>query len=476
MNLFTICYLILFLFLGGCHRPVSHGEIRFALSQPPLNLDPRYATDAVSERINHLLYRSLVAFDSHSRPIPDLATWVEDSPTHFRFSLVSDSIRFHDKEVLTSRDVAATYRSILELKDSPHSAEFSNILEIRSLDDRTLDFYLKRPDKDFPSRMVLGVMPALLITQGHDFSHHPVGCGPLKFVSWQNALVLERLGDQQRFVLQDVKDPTVRVLKLVRGEVDLLQGDLPPEMVAYLKGIKTIQVKEIPGSNFSYMGFNAQDPVLNDVRVRKAVALSIDRQAILRYAMVGGSREAGAILPPEHWAGNADLIAYEYDPVSAKELLREAGVGLPLKLVYKTSTDPQRVRLATIMQSQMQAAGIDLEIRSLDWGTFFNDIKRGDFQLYGLTWVGIRTPEIYRLAFHSEDVPPRGSNRGGYSDPVLDKLIDEEDWQGATRRIHEQLPYVPLWYEGQFVAMRSGLKDFAPRADGNWDSLATIHY
>lgn len=127
-----------------------------------------------------------------------------------------------------------------------------------------------------------------------------------------------------------------------------------------------------------------------------------------------------------------------------------------------------------MMQAQMQAAGIRLEIRSLDWGTFFDDVKHGKFQLYGLTWVGIKTPEIYRLVFHGDSVPPAGANRGRLNDARLNAMIEAGNWPAVTARVHELLPYVPLWYEGQFAAMRKGLQGYSPAPDGNWDALATI--
>ena len=134
------------------------------------------------------------------------------------------------------------------------------------------------------------------------------------------------------------------------------------------------------------------------------------------------------------------------------------------------------MRFATILQAQMAKAGIDLEIRSLDWGTFFSDIKQGNFQLYGLTWVGINTPEIYTKAFGSQSAPPNGFNRGRYADAALDQLFAEENWQAATARIRQQLPYIPLWYEGQFAAMRKSISNYNAKPDGNWDDLGTISY
>lgn len=471
---FALAALMTCLALAGCSRPAERTEIHFAIAQAPLTLDPRYATDAASERVNRLIYRPLVDFDTHYRPIPALASWQCPDALHCRFTLGQEGRIFHDGSRLTAEDVAATYNSLLALKNSPHTAEFANIAVVKAADENTVDFTLKAPDAQFPARLIVGILPAKLIAQGHDFARHPAGSGPLKFVAWNRTLVLQRISDQQRIVLEEVRDPTVRVLKLLRGEADLLQGDLPPELVAHLKKQPEVQVREVPGTNYSYLGFNLQDPLLANVTVRRAVALAIDRDTIVRQALVGGSRAATAILPPEHWAGNPALKPYPYEPELAKALLQQAGVQLPLKLVYKTSTDAQRVRLATILQAQMRPAGIELEIRSLDWGTFFDDVKHGKFQLYGLTWVGIKTPEIYRLAFHSASVPPAGANRGRLQDAELDGLLDSQNWQAATTRIDVLLPYAPLWYEGQFAAMRRTITNYTPAPDGNWDALASI--
>lgn len=485
----TELILACFLLLTACKQSadtslnaqVEAAPIRFALAQAPLNLDPRYATDAASERVNRLLYRSLVDFDAQSKPVPQLADWKRISPTQYRFTLIQPTQKFHHGKALTTGDIAATYGSFMQLKNSPHSAEFANIARIEVIDAASIDFYLKQADPQFVAKLIIGILPEDLLASAHDFSHVPIGNGPLKFKAWQNKLLLQRLSDHQLIELSEVRDPTVRVLKLIRGEADILQGDLPPELVKYLQTLDHIKVETSPGSNFSYLGLNLQDAHLKNRLVRQAIAHAIDRQAIIRQVLVPGSREAAAILPPEHYTNQSRYAAYDYDPTLSKQLLQKAGVTLPLKLVYKTSTDAQRVRLATIMQAQMRPAGIALEIRSLDWGTFFEDVKQGKFQLYGLTWVGIKTPEIYAKAFGSAQLPPNGFNRGRFSDPELDALLmsnhldaTEASWQAVTQRIHAQLPYVPLWYEGQFVAMRDDIQHYAPKADGNWDDLTRI--
>ena len=453
---------------------MSHEDsIKFAVAQAPLNLDPRYATDAASERVNRLIYQSLVDFDASSKPVPSLASWVQITPQEYRFSLNKQRASFHHQQPLNASDVKATYDSFAQLKNSPHAAEFANIAAIQVVDHDTVVFQLRQADLHFPEKLIIGILPTGLIKQEHDFSHAPVGNGSLQFVSWDNKLVLQRVTDKQIIELIEVKDPTVRVLKLLRGEVDLLQGDLPQELVKYLQSKPELNVISNIGSNFSYLGFNFQDAQLKNLKVRLAVAHAIDRQAIIDKAMVADSRAATSILPPEHYT-SIKLAPYDYNPALAKQLLVEAGIKLPLKLVYKTSTDAQRVRLAAVIQAQMAAAGIDLEIRSLDWGTFFDDVKQGKFQLYGLTWVGLNTPEIYTKAFSSHSFPPNGFNRGRFVDAALDNLLANEDWPAVTKRIHEQLPYVPLWYEGQFASMRSNIKNYTPEPNGNWDNLTVI--
>ena len=461
----------------------SAPEIVFAISQAPLNLDPRYASDAASERLNRLLYQSLVDFDIHTQPQPSVASWQQLNPLSYQFTLNEKRRHFYypasagakaKTRKLTAYDVKATYDSITSITDSPHSAEFSNLKNIIVANERTVLFYLNAPDRHFPAKLLLGILPAELVKSQHDFARLPVGSGPLVLLDSHNKWRLQRLDDGQQISLIEVKDPTVRMLKLVHAEVDLIQGDLPPESVRYLQAKPGLTVKTAVGVNFSYLGLNMQDPQLKKLKVRQALAHAIDRQAIIDKAMLRHSRLGGAILPPEHYAQQQTLPAYAYDPALARRLLQEAGVSLPLRLVYKTSTDAQRLRLATIMQAQMRVAGIDLEIRSLDWATFFAEIKQGNFQLYGLTWVGVKTPEIYAQAFASDSVPPKGFNRGRYQDAELDKLLSTDDWQAVTQRVHQQLPYIPLWYEGQFAAMQKGMQNYSPKADGNWDDLATI--
>lgn len=480
---------LLVLGLAGCSQSDDHA-LRFGLASSPINLDPRFATDAASTRINRLLYQRLVDFDEQLRPRPSLAEWQQLSPTHYRFHILLGMATFHDGTALTAEDIKATYDSLLDpATASPHRAGLSMIAAIEVVDEQTVDFRLHKPDPLFPGRLVIGILPAERVANQHPFSRQPVGSGPFEFVAWpeEGRLRLQRLEDGQTLSFITVKNPTVRVLKLLRGEIDMLQNDLPPELVNYLAGQTGIQLKKAPGSNFTYLGFNLQDPDTGRLKLRQAIAHAIDRPAIIEYVMGGAATPASALLPPDHWAGNPDLEPYAHDPARARVLVKEAGYigGQRPQLVYKTSSDPFRVRLATVIQQQLAEVGIDVELRSYDWGTFYGDIKAGRFQMFSLSWVGIKTPDIFRYVFHSTAVPPKGANRGRYVDKVADQLIETAEGERALddqaeiyarlqARLLEQLPYVPLWYENHVFAARQGIEGYTVARDGNYDGLIHV--
>ncbi|MGD2111913.1 MAG: ABC transporter substrate-binding protein [Gammaproteobacteria bacterium] len=489
LSLACLLTALLVLSLTGCTQPADD-VIRFGLSSAPANLDPRFATDAASVRINRLLYERLVDFDEHSRPIPSLASWEALSPVHYRFTLRPGVHRFHDGQPLSADDVAATYRFILDPANaSPHRSTLQLIERVAVIDARTLDFHIKRTDPLFPGFAVMGILPAEGIRNAHPFHEKPLGSGPFAFAGWPEPgrLCLTRLADGQRFEFLRIGDPTVRVLKLLRGEIDLLQNDLSAEMLAYLGSRNGIKLMRRPGSNFSYLGFNLQDPVTGQPSVRRAIAHAIDRQSIIRYLLGGGARTAAALLPSGHWAGNPALVPPAHDPQLARKLLEQAGYDRehPLRLQYKTSTDPLRVRIATVIQQQLRAVGIEMTLSSYDWGTFYGDIKAGRFQLYSLAWVGIKTPDIFRYAFHSRSLPPQGANRGRLADARTDALIEAAEnaptlagqaraWRQVQARLLQLLPYIPLWYEDHVVAVREGLAGYRLAGDGNYDGLRFV--
>ena len=484
---------------------LSEKAIHFGLTSAPVTLDPRYATDATSSRINRLIYQRLVEFGPDNKPMPGIAVWKQLGDKHYRFVLVNSPdndeyqslnsqsptnvSRFHHGKLLTAYDVKATYDTILDKSTaSPHRNALKHIERIEVIDQQTVDFHLTQTEPLFPSFLAIGIMPADLIKSGHSFNQNPVGSGAFKFSHWpfDGQLFLRRQSDHQLFEFLKVKNPTVRVLKLLRGELDLIQNNLPPEHIAFLKKEPGIHFLTQIGSNYSYLGFNLQDNDTGQIQLRQAIAYGLDRNKIIQYALGNAAKKANGFFPAQHWAG-ADLVDYDYDQIRAVALMSELGYSdnKRLQLTYKTSSDPFRIRIATIIQSQLKDIFIDMDIRSYDWGTFYGDIKNGQFQLYSLTWVGIKTPDVFRNVFHSESLPPSGANRGRLMNATIDKMIETaEQEQDLTKQaklyrllqqeLHQTLPYVSLWYEDNIAFFRNNIQGYQVSQDGNYDGLKWV--
>jgi len=489
-KLFLHCVVLILLcsVIAACDKS-SDASIRFGLSNMPVKLDPRFATDAASYRVSRLLYQSLVDFDDSKKVIPAIASWEQLSPMRFRFVL-NESVRdFHNGTALTSADVKSTYESVLDKDNaSPHRASLTLIDKIQTPNAKTIDFTLNRADPLFPSYLVIGILPKNLMDNNQDFNRNPIGSGVYRFVDWpeDGILNIQRVQDKQLVRFIHVPNPTVRVLKLMRGEIDMLQNDLPPELINFLAKKDAITIQKQQGTNFAYLGFNLENKTTRDIAIRKAIAHGIDRDEIIKYVFGQSARKANALLPPDHWAGNNKLVAYEYDVGKAKQLLAKAGYQKnSITLTYKTSNDPFRIRVATILQAQLAKIGIKVKIMSFDWGTFYGDIKNGRFQLYSLAWIGIKTPDIFRYAFHSQAMPPNGANRGRFNDPVVDELIERAEKQTSYQQqaiyysqlqaeLLAKLPYIPLWYEDHFFISYDNIKNYTLPADGNYDGLITV--
>ncbi len=491
LPLFVISFFCLLCVTACTDQPDSKNPvISMALASGPVNLDPRFATDATSERVNRLLYARLTELDDASLPVASMASWQMLSATHYRFTLLPGRRPFLSGRLPQADDVVASYRYVLDAKNlSPHRQSISLIQTVRAVDEQTVDFELGYADPLFPAYLAIAILPQELISAGHDFKTLPGGSGNFELVETdgQHNVLLKRREDGRLIRLQQVKDPTVRVLKLLNHEVDLLQNDISPEISRYLRNHSGIKALQGRGTNFTYIGFNMNDSATGNPLIREAIALAIDRQSIIDFVFNGEAQLAEAIFPADHWAGNNMLLPRTFNPDRSRQLLLSAGFDQqnPLQISYKTSSDPFRIKLATVIQSQLKQAGIEVTIQSYDWGTFFGDIKAGNFQMYSLSWVGIKTPDIFNYVFHSASLPPAGANRGRYNSARVDSLLDSirqqqtlQQQQPVFRQVqqilHDELPYIPLWYEDQKAFMSERISGYHVSADGNYDALNDV--
>jgi peptide/nickel transport system substrate-binding protein len=487
--------------VAGCsgETPPDPGTLVVGLEANPTNLDPRMATGATAVRILPLLFSSLLHLDASGRPAPELAvSWETPSPTTYVLRLRRGA-RFHDGTELTAADVKYTYDWMRDPKNhSPNQGALAVLDAVEAPDEATVRFTLREPFASFLQNLTLGIVPAHL-GDAKDFADAPVGSGPFRWVEWLpgERLVLsafdgawEGRAPLDRVVFRIVANETTRLLEARRGRIDLLWNNVPPYAVPFLRESPGLSVTTRPGITYQYLGFNLSDPVLADGRVRRAIAHAVDRDRIIRALFLGLARPASTLLAPENWAHAADVPTYAHDPGLARRLLDEAGFplrpdGARFALSYKTSTDRQGIEVADLIAEDLAAVGIRVERRSFEWGTFYGDIKGGNFQLYSLRWVGITDPDQLHYIFHSASVPPAGANRGRYANAEVDRLLDASRREfdpgarkaqlvAAQRQIAADCVYVSLWYPDDVFALASRFEGFEAYPGGQYTSLKRV--
>jgi peptide/nickel transport system substrate-binding protein len=482
---------------AGClHRPTADPEVLVVgITSGPNNLDPRVGTDDVSGKTAQLIFNNLMTLDEHLRVSPDLAERLDNPDPLTYVVALKQRVPFHDGHELTSADVVYTFRSLLDPSFvSPRKGAFRMVESIEARDRYTVVFRLKEPFGSFPVNLVIPIVPD---GAGPAFGNHPIGTGPYQFVSYatDDRIELARFdryfGGQPRnrgLLLRIVPDDIMRGLELQKGTMDVVVNDLAPDIVHQLGRDADLQLVQAPGVDYQYIGVNLRDAVLGDKRVRQAIAHAIDKDAIITYLRRGLAVHATGILPPVSWAFAPSVPEMRYDPALARALLDQAGYPDPdgdgpeprLHLSLKMSNVEFNRLQASVIQENLRAVGIALDVRTYEFATLYADVLKGNFQLYFLQWVGgaVADPDILRRVFHSTQVPPSGFNRGYFNNERVDRLLDQaaaatDDGQrrqlyGAVQAIvADEQPYISLWCKTNVAVARRSLAGFhiLPTAD-----------
>lgn len=500
-RLWLACALVLAIAQFSCARKPDANTLVMIIESSPNNLDPRVGIDAQSERIDGLLFDNLVVRNQHLSVSPGLAqSWEVRNPTTYVFHLRA-KVKFCDGRPLTSRDVKWSYDSLIAGKvHSAKAATYRPVASIEAPDDATVIFRLKQPWAALlwnVSAPGMGIVP---YGSGAEMAQQPVGSGPFQFVSGEldKEVVIERNPnywgepaklDRVRFAV--VPDTTTRALELRKGSADLAinEFDFYPEIVSALQREAGLKVLHGPGTRLGYMAFNLRDPILQNLRVRQAIAYAIHRQPLIHYLLRDLARPAASVLPPESWASDSQVATYSYDPETARRLLDAAGYpavnGIRFHLTMKTSTEESSRAMAAVFQQQLREVGIALDIRSYEFATFFSDVTHGEFQIYSLRWVGgNEDPDIFEYAFDSARIIPNGANRQYYSNPRIDQLIAsaqtevdqssrKRDYDEIQQILAEDLPYIDLWYFDNEVVYSRRVGNLELNPSGNYDFLKT---
>ncbi len=487
------------LLLLSCSAKPDANTLVMIIESSPTNLDPRVGIDGQSENIDSLIFDNLLSRGENLNVAPGLANrWDTPDPLTYVFHL-HPGVRFHDGRPLTSRDVKWTFDSLLQGKvRSTKSSAYRFVDHVDAPDDQTVTFHLKQQDATLLWNLSDGAIGIVPFGSGEEMTRHPMGSGPFKFVSAETDrdVILERndlyWGERAKLArvrFAVVPDSTTQALELRKGSGDASINALTPDTVLTLSRDPNLTVERAAGTRLAYLGFNVCDPILKDVRVRQAIAYAIDRGPMIEYLWRGQAQPARSLLPTQSWAYNGSVAAYDHDLVKANQLLDAAGYpvvnGVRLHITMKTSTDENTRLMVAVMQQQLREVGIALDIRSFEFATFFADVQHGAFQMYGLRWIGgNEDPDIFEYAFHSSKFPPNGANRGFYSNPLLDALIDQARqatdpgvrkarYAEAQRILADDVPSINLWYLDNVLVHTNRVRSVKLNPSGNYDFLRT---
>lgn len=456
------------------------------------SFDPRFLINNHEEKMSRLLVPGLTSIDRLSlEPLPELAASIEQVGELTWDAVLRPGLRFSDGTPVTAHDVAYTFMSTLDpATRSPQRGGIAErFREVEAVDATRVRFHLVTPVATLLSDLEFGVISAAAAQRARP---EVIGAGAYRVVELEpeQRLLLERNpyyagppAVMPRIEVRTVRDANARALMLVGGSADLTQNGLRMDLIDAVAERSRIAVDSGPGVILTYLMMQNEDPVLADVRVRRAIAHAIDRERIIAAKLGGRAVLATGMVPPSHWAYEGDVDRYAYDPERARALLDEAGYpdpdgpgGAPrLQLTYKTSADQFRLAIARIIASQLGEVGIAVEVRSFEFGTFFADIKKGNFQIATMQTAPITEPDFLYTYFHSTRIPgpdnPQDHNRWRYRSSRLDELTaagrktGDRDrrlalYSEAQQILARDIPIIPLWHEDNVVIRNVDVVDY----------------
>jgi peptide/nickel transport system substrate-binding protein/oligopeptide transport system substrate-binding protein len=464
------------------------GSIVITYKDDVSTLDPAIGYDWQNWSIIKSLFDGLMDYKPGTTElVPDLAESYEitnDGKT-FTFKL-RPGVKFHNGREVTAEDVKYSIERVLDPKtQSPGAGFFGSIATITVVDPLTIKFDLSRPDATFLHVMAINfshVVPKEEVEKyGADFGRHPVGSGAYKFGSWtpgQN-LVIEKNPDYwkkdtphlDKVTFEFGQEPTVALLRLQKGEVDVLGDGIPPAQFLEVKDDPQYKGQIVEGGQLhtGYVTMNVKTKPFDDVRVRKAVNMAINKDRIVRI-INNRAVPANQPLPPSMPGYIKDYKGYAYDPDGARKLLAEAGLadGFSTEL-YAYNTDPNP-RIAQAIQQDLAAVGIKAEVKSLAQATVIAAGGDGSAPMIwsgGMGWIAdFPDPSnFYGPILGCGGAVQGGWNWSWYCNEALDKMAADADamtdpakaadryklWGEIYAKLMEDAPWAPVFNEQRFT-------------------------
>lgn len=468
-----------------------------------------------SRAVDNAIFARFVTYDDSLRLVPDLVTEV---PTTANGGIAPDGravtyhlrsgVRWHDGEPLTAADVVFTYQVIMHPDCGAETQQGFDVVErVETPDSLTVVFHLREPyasfvadtfsDEDVLPRHLLAAHVGPKFREA-PFHRAPVGAGPFVFQEWvagSHIRVTRWDGYHggapylDEIVFKFVPEANTLALQLQAGDLDGYD-QAEAAQLALLEKLPGVRLYRTPSLQYEHLDFNCEHPILSDARVRRALAVATDRDAIARHVYEGLATPARAdVSPLVPWYNPAADTANAHDPARAARLLEAAGWrdadgdgirerdGRPLRLeITTTAGRTARERAEVVLQQQWRAVGADLAIRNFDAAALFGSdgrLRTGKFEVALFGWGQPPDPSGMEVVYGSRFVPPDGQNMGRFRNARLDSLAalgaripDGPERTRVVREIEDillrEMPVIPLVWHLEVDPMTERLQNYRP--------------
>jgi peptide/nickel transport system substrate-binding protein len=469
------------------------GTLKVAYTTDPIAMDPHLAVDIGTHYIAELVYSGLVAHDTQTGIVPDLAeTWsFSEDGLACTFNLRRDAF-FHNGDQVKASDVAFSLQRVTDPDTGyPYRSSIAEIQSVDILDDFTARVNLSQPVGGlltflcFPG---LAIVPQSEVEKQGDLSKHPIGSGPFIFESHQPKQMtrLKANPDYYRqgipyvdaLEMHYITDDTARTNALQTNVVDMVHW-VPAKDFQMLKDTEGMVAQNWVSSNWQWLGLNTQKEPFNDTRVRQAIAYAIDRQAIVDSVFFGlADPIQGTVIPEWSWAYTPiDKYATRPDPETAKALLQQAGYSAGFTASLKLAADyPQDTKPGPIIQENLKEIGVDIELVTLEFARWIDEVVvAGDYDMCIMDWLSPMVDPDDHLSTSYHSASPMNIQR--YSNAEVDGLLergkhtfDQDERKGIYADLQEiladEVPLVPLVNERRLEAHWDYVKGWLPMRTG----------
>ena len=467
--------------------------LRIGLAEDPDVLDPTMARTYVGRIVFAAFCDKLFDIDEKLNIVPQLALSHETSADGKEMTIkLRPGVKFHDGEAFDAEAAKFSLERHLTMQGSFRKPELATVDHVEVVDPLTIKLVLKTPFSPLIAQLTdragMMVSPKAAKEAGDKFGLHPVCAGPYKFVErvQQDRMVFEKFADYwnkdnifiDRVVYLPIVDATVRLANLKSGGLDLIERVLATD----IKDVRAdSRLKLSTALELGYLGLTinvANDknkgPLSQSEKVRQALDLSIDREAINQVVFNGEFTPGNQWVSPEHPYYQKGFPIGKRDIAKAKALLKQSGAALPISVDLMVTKGAENEAVAQVLQSMAAEAGFDLKIRLIEFATSFKQAQAGEFQAFLIGWSGRIDPDGNSYVFLHTKAP---QNDGGYSNPEADKALEDARlvtdpaqrkaiYEKLTKIVLNDEPLIYLYHRKLLIAHTTKLEGYKQMPDG----------